>query len=691
MARKVFISFLGANPYGDCHYVKPGSDYEITNPYIQIATLDYLNKHVSKWEKGDIALFLLTSEAERKNWISKDLRNSKTNEIIRHEYGLEERLAELNLPFEITPIKDLPEGDTVQETMTIFMKTFETLQEGDELYFDITHGFRFLPMLVMVLTNYSKFTKSCKVKWISYGKTLPPFKEGSIIDLRTLSVLQDWTTGAADFVDNGNVDKLTGLSKAEVIPILQETNATDDNAKKINNFTNKLDQVIEEIKMCRCLNVIEAKTIRALRQQKQEIDFSANVQPFGPIIEKIMDSLKDFSSETDVLNGIHAANWCLNHSLYQQAITYLQESIVSFICSHYNIDLADKEKRDIVSGSFDVLYDKIPEREWKLGKAENHKENLALYHRLIDEDYIVQRYYKTYRTIKDLRNNINHAGMRLNSQTAQILKDNIKAYTDVFSMILKDARYRQACETKKDIIRIINFSDCPLGVEEKAMLERLDLPIEIIDLKYPVGFDTSTEKSVRETVNEYVARIMELSGNNSCYFYIPKRLSTAKGKTVFSAPLKIRVEFLGYYYNTKLTDIIKDIKEKSEIKPNKQKLQSFINLSNHPSTNWNEEQRKAALEFGEIKDLPFPNIDENLDEEGIEALTDKYLEMIKELSGNEPCTVHIMGEMTFTYALVNKLKAEGYTCVASTSWRDVEIMPDGSKQVRFHFCRFRKY
>ena len=117
----------------------------------------------------------------------------------------------------------------------------------------------------------------------------------------------------------------------------------------------------------------------------------------------------------------------------------------------------------------------------------------------------------------------------------------------------------------------------------------------------------------------------------------------------------------------------------------------IINLSNHPSTNWSEEQLKAALEFGEIKDLPFPIIDENMDEAGIDALTDDYLKQIQELSGNEPCTVHIMGEMTFTYALVNKLKAEGYTCVASTSWRDVEIMPDGSKQVKFHFCRFRKY
>ena len=117
----------------------------------------------------------------------------------------------------------------------------------------------------------------------------------------------------------------------------------------------------------------------------------------------------------------------------------------------------------------------------------------------------------------------------------------------------------------------------------------------------------------------------------------------------------------------------------------------FINLSNHPSTNWSKEQLAAAQEYGEIKDLPFPNIDENLDEEGIDTLTNKYIEMIKELSGGEPCTVHIMGEMTFTYALVNKLKALGFNCLASTTKRDVEIMPDGSKQVKFHFCRFRKY
>lgn len=586
MARKVFISFLGANPYGDCHYVKPGSDYEISNPYIQIATLDYLDKHVTKWEKGDIALILLTDEAEKKNWLPHDLTNPKTKEITGHERGLELRMKEMNLPFSIVPINNLPEGDTVQETMTIFMKTFEKLQEGDELYFDITHGFRFLPMLVMVLTNYSKFTKTCKVKWISYGKTVPPFKEGSIIDLSTLSVLQDWTTGAADFVDNGNVDKLTGLSKEEMSPILSEANGTNANANNISNFTKKLDLVINDIKMCRCYNIIEATGIKNLRDYSNRIDMSSVVQPFHPIVIKIMDSLKGFSSERRVYNGIEAAKWCICHSLYQQAITFLEETIVSFVCEKNDIELLNMDKRTIVTNSFDVLRDNKPENSWNLGKDESKFEEYKNLYRQILQDSFVREYYAIVCAIKDLRNDMNHAGMRNdtstdsggknkkkkpkpNAMSADKLKEKIKEYIDIFSDLLKQ--------------------------------------------------DNITKNSSLKSTN------------------------------------------------------------------------IFLNLSNHPSTNWNEEQRTAALEFGEIKDLPFPNIDENLDEAGIDALTDDYLEKIKELSGNEPCTVHIMGEMTFTYALVNNLKAEGYTCIASTTKRDVEIMPDGSKQVKFHFCRFRKY
>ena len=35
----------------------------------------------------------------------------------------------------------------------------------------------------------------------------------------------------------------------------------------------------------------------------------------------------------------------------------------------------------------------------------------------------------------------------------------------------------------------------------------------------------------------------------------------------------------------------------------------FINLTNHPSATWSEEQLKAARQYGEIVDLHFPIIE----------------------------------------------------------------------------------
>lgn len=118
----------------------------------------------------------------------------------------------------------------------------------------------------------------------------------------------------------------------------------------------------------------------------------------------------------------------------------------------------------------------------------------------------------------------------------------------------------------------------------------------------------------------------------------------------------------------------------------------FINLSNHPSSKWSSIQLTTAASFGIISDLTFPNIDETANEEQIDFIAEQLFDKIVNLAPSpELTTVHIMGEMTFTYAMVNLLKAAGYTCVASTSKRIVEELPDGSKNVKFEFCQFREY
>lgn len=119
----------------------------------------------------------------------------------------------------------------------------------------------------------------------------------------------------------------------------------------------------------------------------------------------------------------------------------------------------------------------------------------------------------------------------------------------------------------------------------------------------------------------------------------------------------------------------------------------FINLTNHPSSSWNVEQLKKAQEFGEIIDIPFPIIDETQNESFIDNLVSDYVSKIMDITLNmkRKTTVHVMGEMTFTYSIVERLKKLRCTCVASTTKRIVEDLPDGTKKATFAFARFREY
>jgi hypothetical protein len=115
----------------------------------------------------------------------------------------------------------------------------------------------------------------------------------------------------------------------------------------------------------------------------------------------------------------------------------------------------------------------------------------------------------------------------------------------------------------------------------------------------------------------------------------------------------------------------------------------LLNLSNHPSDRWSEKQKNVAIEqYGTIKDLPFPNVPPEATSDEVLQLAEVYEAKIRQAN---PTAVHLMGEMTFTFALVQKLKTAGIPCVASTSQRETEELPDGTKKVRFQFVRFRPY
>lgn len=125
-------------------------------------------------------------------------------------------------------------------------------------------------------------------------------------------------------------------------------------------------------------------------------------------------------------------------------------------------------------------------------------------------------------------------------------------------------------------------------------------------------------------------------------------------------------------------------------------MAKFINLTNHPSTKWGQEQLDAARQFAdEIIDVSFPNVPPAADEAEVHDIGERVLEHLNSLGSIR--AVLVQGEFTLTHFLVTELHKRGTaTCVAATTDRKVvgeTIAPDGTakKDVVFTFKRFRKY
>lgn len=118
----------------------------------------------------------------------------------------------------------------------------------------------------------------------------------------------------------------------------------------------------------------------------------------------------------------------------------------------------------------------------------------------------------------------------------------------------------------------------------------------------------------------------------------------------------------------------------------------FLNISNHSSEFWSEEQLKAAQMFGEIRDYPFPSVQACATREEIIELAGRIVANVVEM---QPEAVMCQGEFTLTYALVKGLKEKGVTVLAACTERNTKEtqQPDGtiSKTSIFKFVQFREY
>ncbi|UTC61732.1 TIGR02221 family CRISPR-associated protein [Treponema sp. OMZ 787] len=416
MARK-FISFLGTSDYKYCSYTL--NNITVNNVrFIQEALIRILCEDFSA---EDGLCFMLTAAAKKKHWEAVGGNDKNLEDIVNDVYK-----DKADKP-QITVI-DIPDGKSEEEIWFIFQKITDLLNEDDSVIFDITHGFRSLPMLAFAVLNYASFLKNIKLEGIYYGAYEAKENENApIFNLTEFYSLLRWSSAADAFVSYGYSDKLFGLIKETARNYIGSQKAGDNLKDAVNTLNTVRGKEITEGK-------VFSKCITNINDLRTNDKFSAH-PAFEPLFDKINDVFSGFKAE-DPLNFLYAAKLHLEHGREQQAITLLQEGIITAILQQVKFNFEDRGVREITSK---YINQRIIEKRnhttkpWLLTDDEKKLiqslEQSSLFAEVISSEIFDK--------LTGLRNDINHGGYNKSSSAASKIISNVKKHYEEVEDICK--------------------------------------------------------------------------------------------------------------------------------------------------------------------------------------------------------------------------------------------------------------
>ena len=342
------ISVLGFSPYAEVRYCF-GKRCSSPTEQVQIAILELFKEELEKYD--DIEIIVLgTKESKERNWKPEDK-------------GLKKKLEKFGYSYRFV---EIPKGQNETELWEFFKQLMEEIKikKDEVIWVDVTHGFRSQPILLLSMLKYYESLGYGRIEKILYGFYNPPKtgkppqnkepqEKGSIFDI---TVFNDFTKLAQDVL----IYKLSGRAyfthfTGELRNQLRERVAAFDgyaNALKRLTWTilfpnvNFLPQAIE--------NVLTLGT--EVKQQLKNVN-DPRVAAFSILFEELHREFQDWNPQTYYT---HAVEWSLRRNLYQQAITFLTEGLITMFMRALNEDEKDRDKRENVSKSLQHGPIKVP-------------------------------------------------------------------------------------------------------------------------------------------------------------------------------------------------------------------------------------------------------------------------------------------------------------------------------------------
>ena len=222
-------------------------------------------------------------------------------------------------------------ADEIKQNSEIILGLESLLNENDELYVDITHSFRSLPLYVMNLLVYLRNVspKNITIAGIYYGM-LEARREfnniAPIVELSDILNVNDWISGAYSFMQFGNAYKIASLIPTKYKSV-SDTLKEFSNIENLNHLVALYDQY---------------KKLKRLAKENQ--NWPRIMQMIIPqVVGRYTKTIEPKTSANHKTSDFqfNIAQWQLGRYNFLAAITALVEAIVTRCCELVAMDYAD--------------------------------------------------------------------------------------------------------------------------------------------------------------------------------------------------------------------------------------------------------------------------------------------------------------------------------------------------------------
>jgi hypothetical protein len=320
------ISFLGFNKrgYQETTYLNPLQSGKLKTKFVQEALVEFY--------KPETLYVLLTNTAETG---IPDNETESTWKTLKKQ---------LEGKVDLKPISNVPEGHSTDDIWRLFEMLTNCLHEGDRVLFDITNGFRSLPVLALIAVSYLRVVRQVQIEGLIYGAFDAKNKDNEtpIFNLLPIVKLLEWTTATDQFIKTGNGQALANL--------LHSSNPSTENLAK------SIDGIAQGLQLLRPMDVMREAAMLPDHIAAAAPTVSQSVPPFATLLKRVEKDYSKFglanpdeytiSAEASLLRQLEMVEWYAAKGQTVQALSLAREWLPSLLCYHFQLDPLSKANRD---------------------------------------------------------------------------------------------------------------------------------------------------------------------------------------------------------------------------------------------------------------------------------------------------------------------------------------------------------